>query len=829
MTAALAEQLLALVDELSAAQPTVLVIDDLQWADQASVGLWERLARSAQHRPLLLIGTMRPIPQREDLLALRHTAELTARLQLDSLAETEVTELVAALAGGKPAGELLRLADGAAGNPLYLTELVDALARSASLTITDAGSVELTNDLAPDSLSAAIADRLCFVPGWVRQVLRAAALLGVDLVVSDLAIVLGRSVVDLVPAVDEACAAGILVESGTGLGFRHPLIRTALYEEIPSSVRAAWHREAARALAEAGAPADRVARQLLAADGGSADTEPMDEWILRWLIRTAPLLVGQAPRAAAELLSQAATRSPAGSPRHDSLICRFAEALYRVGDATEAERVASRALADVVEPDLHVDLHWTLAQCRTLAGRFNESLAELEQALAHPEVSGWHRARLLVLTARAHRQLGHVEKAGQVASAALAEATAADDNWAIGWALHVSTMVTVMQGRVADALPLFDRALTVTQADPALTDLRLLLQLNKALTLGGLDQYDGAFTAARQAQQLAARVGLAVRAAQAHCCLGELLFNVGHWDDAMAEVNALQESAKDPGVACSDHGVAAVISFHRGETAAARSHLAAAAPDAKRIGNRVVGTLALARSLEYEQAGDLARALAVLTGFADNAEELDQIEGLLADGVRLATRIGDWNVAAALADRAEALAEDTAIMRRRATASYCRGLLDRDAGRLLQAADRYRGARRPLLGAQALEAAAGIFLDQGDREAARKAFTCSLDLYGSLGAARDVARLQARFRAHGIRRAPRVKHRKARCGWDSLTPTEVRITDLVAQGLSNPQIAEKLFLSRRTVGTHVSHILSKLDVKSRIDIAREAGSRQAAS
>ena len=195
VTAALAEQLLALVDELCAAQPTVLVIDDLQWADQASVGLWERLARSARHRPLLLIGMMRPVPQREDLLALRHTAELAARLQLDSLDEPQVTELVAALAGGKPAGELLRLADGAAGNPLYLTELVDALTRSCSLTVTESGVAELTSDSAPDSLSDAITDRLRFVPGWVRQVLRAAALLGVDFAVSDLSTVLGRSVV----------------------------------------------------------------------------------------------------------------------------------------------------------------------------------------------------------------------------------------------------------------------------------------------------------------------------------------------------------------------------------------------------------------------------------------------------------------------------------------------------------------------------------------------------------------------------------------------------------------------------------------------------------
>jgi DNA-binding CsgD family transcriptional regulator len=829
-TAALAEQLLALVDELCASRPTVLVIDDLQWADQASVGLWERLARSAQHRPLLLIGMMRPVPQREDLLALRHTAGLAARLQLDGLTDTAVTDLVTALAGGKPAGELLRLADGAAGNPLYVTELIDALTRSAGLTITDAGVAEVTSDSAPDSLSEAIADRLRFVPGWVRQVLRAAALLGVDFTVSDLSTVLGRSVVQLVAAVDEACAAGVLIESGNGLAFRHPLIRTALYEEMPTSVRAAWHREAARALAEAGAPADRVARQLLAAIDGSADTEPMEQWILRWLTRTAPLLIGQAPRAAVELLKQAVARSQAGSSRHDALVSQLAEALYRVGDAAEAERVAGGALADVIEPDLRIDLHWTLAQCCALAGRSTESLTALDQALAYPEISARNRARLLVATAVAHRNLGQVEKAGQVAEAALAEATDAADSWATGWALHALIVVAMMQGRMADALPLFDRALTVTQADPALTDLRVLLQINKAVTLGDLDQHEGAFTAARQAERLASRAGIKVRLTQAQSCLGQLFFDTGRWDDALASVGPAQGPAKDPGAACCDRGVAAVIWLHRGDADAAREHLAAAAPHAKRIGNRVVSTLALARSLDCEQAGDLSGALDALTaGFESNAEELDEIEDLLPDGVRLATKLGDTGTARALTTQAEALAQAPEIPHRQANALFCRGLLDHDAGLLLQAADRYRDASRPLLGAQALEAAAEVSLGHGERAQARTAFTRSLDLYASLGAARDVARLQAKFRAEGIRRAPRVKHRKARRGWDSLTPTEVKITEMVAQGLSNPQIAAKLFLSRRTVGTHVSHILSKLDVNSRIDIAREAASRQMAA
>jgi DNA-binding CsgD family transcriptional regulator len=96
-----------------------------------------------------------------------------------------------------------------------------------------------------------------------------------------------------------------------------------------------------------------------------------------------------------------------------------------------------------------------------------------------------------------------------------------------------------------------------------------------------------------------------------------------------------------------------------------------------------------------------------------------------------------------------------------------------------------------------------------------------VELYASLGAAADVARLQARFRAHGIRRGPRSKHRQARSGWDSLTPAETKIAALVEEGLSNPEIAAKLLLSRRTVATHVSHILKKLGVHSRTDIARE--------
>jgi tetratricopeptide (TPR) repeat protein len=754
--AMLAEQLLALVAEQCAVRPTILVVDDLQWADQASVALWGRLARTAQRVPLLLVGMMRPVPQRDDLLALRRVANEATRLQLTGLTGTAVADLVAALAGGRPDDNLMRLADGAAGNPLYVTELVAALARGSRLTVTEGGAAELAGGSAPASLSAAIADRLGFVTGPVRDVLRAAALLGTDFAVPDLAVVLGRSVADLIPAVDEACAAGVLAESGHGLGFRHPLIRAALYDDMPAPLRAAWHRDAAHALAKSGAPPDRVAKQMLGATGGlDGSADPMDERMLNWLAGAAEPLVRQAPGVAAELLTRAVASSPLGSAQHGWLASRLADALYRTGDLAEAERVAIRALDYATESDLIVELHWTLAQARMLAGSSAESLATLDRALAAPGISARHRARLLVLAARTHSNLGEVEKAGLAAASALAAATEVGDSWAMSWALHVLTLVTTVQGRMTDALPLFDRALAVTQADPALTDLRLLLQINKAVTLGCLDQYEEAFAAAGQARELAGQVGTAIRLAQAHGALSQLRWETGRWDDVLAEVEVLQENLKEPAVAGVILGVAAAIRFHRGEIDAARSHLAAAVPHARRIGHRPIGLLALARSLDCEQAGAPRQALAALTAaFDGNAEDLGEVEDLLGDAVRLALQVGDQGTARALAGQADALAAGSQIPHRQANALYCRGLLDRDAARLLTAAERYGTAGRPLQRAKALEAAAGHFVDADDRTQARAAFTVAVDVYTALGAAADIAQLQAAFRAHGIRRRP---------------------------------------------------------------------------
>jgi tetratricopeptide (TPR) repeat protein len=740
----LAEQLLALIAEQSAAQPTILVIDDLQWADQATIRFWIRLARAARHMRLLLIGMMRPVPIRDDLLALRRSVDDPARIRLAALAKVEVAELVATLVGGEPDDDLMHLADGAAGNPLYLTELVAALIRGSMVAVAETGVTAVTTGSVPDSLAAAIVDRLSFVGLPTREILRAAALLGVDFVVSDLGTVLGLGVSSLVPAVDEACAAGILTESRNGLSFRHPLIQAALYDEVPRPLRAAWHHDAGRALAEAGAPVDRVARHLrLAVGEPHSPTESIDKWMADWIAQNADLLVGQAPAVAAELLMRAVTGTPVDSHRYGWLTSRLADSLYRIGDRTRAAEIASRAVRRVTDPDVIVDLQWTLVQCHILTGRFAESLATLDHALEIPGLSSQHRARLLALTARTHCGFGAAEKASHVANAALMAGTEAGDNWAIGWALHVLCIVTVKQGRMTDGLSLLDRALALTEVDVALTDLRLLLMINKALVLGGLDQHSAAFIVVRQARDLADQVGTAHRLAQAHGALCQLLFETGRWDDALTEAEVLPMDLKEPAAVCCELGIAAVIRFHRGEIDAARRNLSATLPHSQRIGGRAISSLGLARSLEREHDGARSEALQVLsTQLANRSEEVEETESLLADAVRMAVLTGDSATAQRLTSRAAALAAGSTIPHRRANALYCRGLVDRDASTLLTAAGLYEEASRPLLRAQSLEAAAREFLRTDDLSHARSAFTEALDVYTRLGATTDIGPLQ---------------------------------------------------------------------------------------
>jgi hypothetical protein len=167
------------------------------------------------------------------------------------------------------------LAAGAGGNPLYLTELLDALVRAGTLFVDD-DRIEVNELTAPDSLAAAIADRLEFLSTPVCRLLSATAMLGCDFAVADPKRVTGRRVNELLPLLDEAILAGVLLDDGPELSFWYPPLRAAPYEGMPPAVRAAWHLDAAPALIGIDALADRVARPRPARHRGPgpADAAP---------------------------------------------------------------------------------------------------------------------------------------------------------------------------------------------------------------------------------------------------------------------------------------------------------------------------------------------------------------------------------------------------------------------------------------------------------------------------------------------------------------------------------------------------------------------------
>ncbi|MGN9913659.1 ATP-binding protein [Phytohabitans sp. LJ34] len=738
LVAAATERMLAIIDELCASTPVTLVVDDVQWADATTMVALRRLVRMARRLPLLLVMAARRIPRRRDLGILRNALPPSGRIRLDGLSDPEVVEFVAGTAGLRPGPRLTTLARTAAGNPLYLTELMAALARGDALSTVD-GYMEVTGDWAPRSLAAAIADRLEFLSKPAREVLRTTALLGAEFSVTDLMTVLGRGINQLLPMLDEAIDAGVLREDGPHLAFRHPLLRTALYEETPHAVRAAWHGDAAKALAGAGAPPERVARQLLPA----GESDAADHWTAEWLAGSAHELIGRAPHAAIPLLRRAVARGPSGRPHHDLLCCRLADALRRTGDMAGAARVAREAAARTADPDLLVDLLWTFAETQVVAGHPEAAFVALDRALAGSAVEVRHRAQLMVIAARIRSGIGQVEIAGELAGKALDAATAAEDLPTTARALSALAAICGMRGDEAESLRLCERALAIAEGDATLADLRLTLQTNKAAALCNMDQWSEALDVAERVRESADLTSNVLRLGYARCLLVEILFNIGRWDDALVEADLVLDSQPDVESEAMVLGLVAMIRAHRDSDFDGRD-----LPDHdwRPYGGRVVVHVLLARGLAHERAGQPAEALRLLTQGLAESEEATVVADLLVDVARLAVTLDDQAAIRTMHHHVENLARRSAGLAFHTLAPHSIGLAARDPVQLSAAARRYAAAGRPLPQAQALEAAATALADGGDVAGARAHLDEAREIYAALGAEWDLARTAALLR-----------------------------------------------------------------------------------
>ena len=368
---------------------------------------------------------------------------------------------------------------------------------------------------------------------------------------------------------------------------------------------------------------------------------------------------------------------------------------------------------------------------------------------------------------------------------------------------------------------------------PAYADLHSIALDCRTFTLQNLDEWPRAELALRQAREFAQRTGRTDRATWATAAV--LRYWLGQWDDALAELGSEASDALGPVYsflrerwsALLMHGVIALIAGRREQRTTAGQQLreGLALPIENLADRENQDFLIAAHALSLEQSGKIRPAMLRLAEILPRRDgEMTLTHQWLPDLVRLALTVDDRQAArgAAQACQDEAAAE-TRPARAAAASLRCYGLLESDPDRLAEAVAHYRTVGPAVELPAALEDLAVVLAGRGHEEDARAVLNEAVALYEDMQARWDIRRAESRLRPYGIRRGARGRRGpRAASGWEALTPTEIKIAALVARGDSTSDIAKGMFLSRRTVQTYISRILTKLGAKGRVEIVREA-------
>ncbi|MFJ3106773.1 AAA family ATPase [Streptomyces sp. NPDC086835] len=796
--------------DLCAKGPVALVLDDAHWADTDSLRFLQALAGSVSRLPLLLVLAYRDTGSDHEaghlLQILCHEADV---LPMSPLAEDVVRDMAAERLGLVPGTSVLRAAADAAGNPLFITKLLNALIRENSVTLRD-GKAELATEALPRSLDEELMRCVSWLPASLLQLLRLAAAIDPTAVATgELAAVSGRPQHEVAALVHRASALKILTD-GSRPAFRHPLLARACYRSLPPALRPALHLDIAVALAETAAHPQRVAHHLALAP---PTAHPK---VITWLMDHSPSLMQQSPRMAAKVLQSTLGCIRSNDPGQEPLRLYLAQAQLRSAVLVPAREQAREALASICNSPLEGAFRWVLAYAWHLTGRPEIALREAEAATHCGQVCPEEIVRFKALASVAMLSID-LERAERMACETIDTAqrlrvhTPAD-------AWYALAAVRYERWQTADALKLVQGALLTASTQEDAADVVLRLHVLKAYCL----LQHGEITQAERAIEDGRRM-------VGQFCVTELplselagaltLFAQGRWEEALTltESGLSKDCPDDIWTSAALRSLAAVIHVRRGALTVAKSHLARITPRSHISPCYAFLTL-WSRCLV--DVADGAPERAVNRFLAETRSPFGGPVRLLAPRlVCLANSFGHTRLAQELADDLAATATKFPSAEVLAIATHCRGLLTNDVAMMAEASHFY--AQLPWLPFRASyhEDMAAVLARAGRLEEARRTLYRALDIYDAMGASWDAVRATSRLRELGVRNGYRGRRGRPSNGWQSLTETELTVAELVAQGLSNPEVAARLFVSRRTIQTHVSSIFSKLGLTSRVELA----------
>jgi DNA-binding CsgD family transcriptional regulator len=817
----LAEDLLAPLAELASRGPVAICLDDAHWSDSATISALEILPERLGGVPIRWVIAYRLGEASPALLGAVECLERAGaqRIVLGPLDAAAVAEVTADMMLASPDAELLKLAADVGGNPLLLTELLAGLREDGLVSIQD-GEARLLSRCLPRRFRESLRDQLDRLSAHAREAALAATALGKTFSFSDLGRMLQRSPAALLDPVIELIEAGIVTDSGDHLGFAHALLGEALSENLPLSARRALDIQAVALLCAPGPLPVEVAERF------AASSEPGDDATIVTLVEAGAQLAQTDPHGSARVSELALELMDDEHRLWGGATAQQINMLDAAGEGNAALSVASTALSGPCTDEQRGEIRLGVASLFSTAPevRIRAGQAALKSSDLPRRLAARHRTRLacnLLAAGRSDQARAEVAIAGKGDDARRDEASLC--------ALHLARSgLAYVDACFVDALRFVDQAARISAGEdvwePIIVRWRchVLDTLDRdgesyrlgADALGGFDG-DRHPRARRTLERWQAR----------H------LLRRGDLAEAQAilERNVPVTAGSDSGTAgyeMLDVAALAQIAIHTADQGRSRRWHALAVAMLGHPAPSVRHCAGWALTLQAIAAGDWMLAhhhLCQLPAGASGGGTLCELSDEVVR-VRVGIAVGDSGlVNAALGSASRRAALNPGVASIVAVAAHVRGLAFADPHRLEEAAQLLAGTSRGLDRAAVLEDLANLARHGHNREATDQLDQALLH-YRAAGASGDDRRVRARLRSFGVRRRLVAVDRPER-GWSAMTGSETAVAELVVTGLTNRQVARRLVVSPHTVNSHLRNVFTKLDVRSRGELALVACAR----